>query len=171
MARSICYLTGRQRPSDGHPFRRAAVRGWDFSVLKEWLFSCPLLFWKHSPPPNLPESDLLPGWGGVGQPGEAGERSRGPWGAALTALPAGVQAGWFAYLQVIASQAGGSCICEYRSPQSLTRQTHGHRDSHTDKVAWGGGIPPCVNVQHTRARVGYWTWPEGPGLGSSCPLR
>lgn len=74
-------------------------------------------------------------------------------------------------MQVIASQAGGSCICEYRSPQSLTRQTHGHRDSHTNKVAWGGDIPPRVNVQHTRARVGYWTWPEGPVLGSSCPLR
>lgn len=28
------------------------------------------------------------------------------------------------------------------------------------QVVWGRGIPPHVNVQHTRAKVGYWTRPQ-----------
>lgn len=28
------------------------------------------------------------------------------------------------------------------------------------QVVWGRGILPHVNVQHTRAKVGYWTRPQ-----------
>lgn len=81
------------------------------SVLKEWLFFafCPFLFWKlpFRTPPN-PTSSLWwrgrAAWRGKRE-AAAGALGQEPWQDSSCRC---AQDGWFAYLHIVASQAGGS---------------------------------------------------------------
>lgn len=82
---------------------------------------------------------------GRGGRGSLGRQERG------AAAPCGRAQDGCVHICAVASQAGGSCICEYRSPRSLTRrQTHGHADSHKIRQVVGGGAStPCKRATHS----------------------
>lgn len=175
MARSICRLSERRRPHSGPPIQKGSCTGlgWlvfnEDSVLKEWLFFLFLFFLSFSLLETFSSSEPLLirpppcGLRGTGQPGEAGEEPAAPCGRAQDGC---------LHICMVAVRQEEVCICEYRSPRSLTRrQTHGYADSHKIRQVVGAGHLPRVNVQHTRAKVGYWTRPEGPVQGRCGPTQ
>lgn len=59
---------------------------------------------------------------------------------------------------------------ELHSPSRADRP-RSRRFTKIRQVVQGGGSPPRVNVQHTRAKVGYCTRPDRAVPGHCCPLR
>jgi hypothetical protein len=132
-------------------------------------FSCPFSETFSSKPPLIRPP---PRGVGPGQPGEAGESSSRAGRVPAGLLP--VCMGWFCIFAGN-SESGRRKFAyvniDLHSPSQEDRPTVTEMLTKIRQLVQGRGILPHVNVQHSRAKIGYWPQPRAPMLDNCCSLR